>query len=120
MNNDFLDPINAENMPWQADSAMALEFLITAKTGVRNTAIALTETASPEARTVLRRQLSEALALHEEIYTLMMEKGWFHPYELKEQVRLDMSSSDTMVKIANLELFPGETNRRGTFATPNI
>ncbi len=51
--NDYLDPINSVGMPELADSAIALEFLLSAKTGVRNYAIALTESSSPEVRTVL-------------------------------------------------------------------
>ena len=119
MNNDFLDPINAEGMPNLADSAFALDFLLTAKNGVRNCAIAISETASAEARVLLHRQLTEALALHDEISKLMMQKGWFHPYQLNEQFQLDVKSSDTTMKIANLELFPDHTSRLGTFATPN-
>jgi similar to spore coat protein len=119
VNNDFLDPINSEGMPNLADSAFALDFLIRAKDGVRNCAFAIAETASPSARTLLVRQLTEALALHEQIAQLMTEKGWLHAYHLKEQFQLDMTSADTTVKIANLELFPDDTSRLGLFATPN-
>ena len=119
MNNDFLDPINAEGMPNLTDNTLALDFLMAAKNGVRNTAFALTETATPEVRVVLRRQLSEALALHQEITELMMQKGWFHPYQLGRQAVLDLKAADTVVKIANMQLFPDDTSRRGLFATPN-
>lgn len=119
MNNDFLDPINSVGMPNLADSAFALDFSLSVKTGVLYCAMALSETASQEVRAVLRSQLTEALALHQEIAGLMMEKGWLHPYQLNEQFQLDMKSADTMVKIANMELFPGDTSRLGTFATPN-
>jgi spore coat protein CotF len=63
MNNDYLDPINALNMPEMADMTFAMDFLIRAKEGVRNTAIALTETASPEARALLKNNLHQGLAL---------------------------------------------------------
>ncbi|MGE5673860.1 MAG: spore coat protein [Mycobacterium leprae] len=119
MNHDFLDPINAEGMPQLADAFFALDFLLAAKNGVRNCAFALAETASPTLREILRRQLFEALALHEEIAQLMIAKGWFYPYQLNEQFRLDMVSADTTVKIANLQLYPEETSRLGLFATPN-
>ncbi|HYG59786.1 MAG TPA: spore coat protein, partial [Symbiobacteriaceae bacterium] len=87
--------------------------------GVRNTAMAIAETASPEVRALLRQQLTQALAMHEEIYQLMMKKGWFYPYRMDQQFALDMKSADTVVKIANLDLFPEDTSRRGLFATPN-
>ncbi|AWI11157.1 spore coat protein [Caldibacillus thermoamylovorans] len=51
---DYLDPINAVGMPDQMDSAIAMEFLTTVKTGVRNYAIAITETANPELRKKLK------------------------------------------------------------------
>lgn len=117
--NDYLDPINAEGMPNLADSTFALDFLLTAKTGVRNYAVALTECATPEARTIVRRQLDEALALHEEIARLMMNKGWFRPYNPSEQFQLDMTSARTAVQIARMPLFPDDTSRLGLFATPH-
>ncbi|HYF77126.1 MAG TPA: spore coat protein [Symbiobacteriaceae bacterium] len=119
MNNDFLDPRNAEGMPKLADASFALDFLMNAKMGVRNTAFALAETASPRVRTLLRRQLSEALALHQEISELMLQKGWLRTYDLAEQFDLDMVSADTVLKIAGMQLFPEDTARQGLFATPN-
>lgn len=120
MNNDFLDPRNAEGMPKLADASFAMDFLMTAKTGVRNCAFALSETATPDARAVLRRQLNEALAMHQEISELMLAKGWLHSYRLDSQYDMDMISADTVLKIANMELYPVEdTSRKGLFATPN-
>ncbi|MDF2630524.1 MAG: spore coat protein [Symbiobacteriaceae bacterium] len=119
MNNDFLDPINAEGMPQLADASFALDFAMTAKNGVRNLAFAIAETASPHLRAVLRRQLSEALALHQEISELMLAKGWLRTYHLDEQYDLDMKSADTVLKIANMDIFPEDTARKGLFATPN-
>jgi similar to spore coat protein len=119
MNEDYLDPINAVGMPDKADSLFALDFLLAAKNGVRNCAFALTETATPEARAILRNQLSEGLALHEEISQLMMNKGWLHPYNVNEQFPLDLIAAQNTVKIAEMELFPDNTSRLGTFATPD-
>jgi spore coat protein CotF len=115
MNNDYLDPINALNMPELADTTFAMDFLIRAKEGVRNTAIALTETASPDARALLRNQLRQGIAMHQEISDLMMRKKWFHPYELKEQYQLDQLSANNTVKIGQMNLFPEDTRRKGMF-----
>lgn len=115
MNNDYLDPINALNMPEIADMTFAMDFLIRAKEGVRNTAIALTETASPEARTLLRNQLRQGLAMHQEISGLMLRKKWFHPYDLKEQYQLDQLSAKNTVMIGQMDLFPADTRRKGMF-----
>lgn len=118
MLNDKLDPIHAEGMPGQVDSAIALEFLITVKTGIRNYAIALTETTSPTLRKVLKNQLKSAIRLQTDVYQLMMEKNWFFPYDLPKQFELDLKSSELAVRIAELELFPKDMDRLGMFATP--
>lgn len=118
MINDYLEVRNAEGMPNLVDNTVALQFLLLAKTGVRNCAMALTEAATPEVREVLITQLEDAINLHEEIANLMIKKGWFHPYDLNEQFRLDLKSSQTTVEIAKMDLFPGDTSRLGMFATP--
>ncbi|WP_068784181.1 spore coat protein [Paenibacillus phocaensis] len=115
MNNDYLDPINALNMPEIADMTFATDFLMRAKEGVRNIAIALTETASPEARILLRNLLRQGIAMHQEITELMMRKKWFHPYELTEQYQLDQLSAKNTLLIGQMDLFPADTRRIGMF-----
>ncbi|TQR30128.1 spore coat protein [Brevibacillus brevis] len=115
MNNDYQDPINALNMPEKADMTFAMDFLIRAKESVRNTAIALTETITPEARAVLRKQLHQGIALHQEIAELMLSKKWFHPYELHEQYQLDHLSALETIQIGQMNLFPEDTSRKSMF-----
>ncbi|MGG3452733.1 Spore coat protein F precursor [compost metagenome] len=115
MNNDHLDPINALNMPEIADMTFAVDFLMRAKEGVRNIAIALTETASPEARILLRNLLRQGIAMHQEITELMIRKKWFHPYDLTEQYQLDQLSAKNTILIGQMDLFPADTRRIGMF-----
>lgn len=115
MNNDYQDPINALNMPEMADMTFATDFLMRAKEGVRNTAIALTETVTPDVRVLLRSQLKQGIALHQEITELMIRKKWFHPYELNEQYKLDQLSANNTVMIGQMKLFQGDTSRKGMF-----
>ncbi|MBL3646385.1 spore coat protein [Bacillus vallismortis] len=115
MNHDHLDPINSLNVPELADTTFALDFLIRAKEGVRNTAVALTETASSDVRALLRKQLMQGIAMHQEITELMISKKWFHPYELSEQYKLDRLSAKNTIMVGNMNLFPVETNRKGMF-----
>ena len=115
MNNDYLDPVNALNMPELADMTFAVDFLIRAKEGVRNIATALTETASPDLRVLLRKQLHQAIQMHQEITDLMVEKKWFHPHDLSEQYKLDQLSAKNTIMIGNMHLFTGETNRKRMF-----
>ncbi|MCY9030417.1 spore coat protein [Bacillus inaquosorum] len=120
MNHDHLDPINSLNVPELADTTFAMDFLIRAKEGVRNTAVALTETASPDVRALLRKQLMQGIAMHQEITELMISKKWFHPYELSEQYKLDQLSAKNTIMVGNMNLFPEDTNRKGMFArTPD-
>lgn len=112
---DALDPANSLHMPEMADMTFAMDFLIRAKEGVRNIAIALTETVSADARALLKQQLHQGIELHQEISELMIRKKWFHPYELQEQYQLDQLSANQTVEIAKQQLFPEDTRRKGLF-----
>ncbi|WP_160686743.1 spore coat protein [Clostridium sp. C2-6-12] len=118
MINDYLEIRNAEGMPKLVDASMSLALLLNSKSVVRNCAIALTEAATPEVRYLFEKQLEEAITTHEEISNLMIKKGWFHPINLSKQFQMDLEASETAAQIAGLNLFPGDTSRIGTFATP--
>jgi similar to spore coat protein len=81
------------------DQVIAMDFLISAKTGIRNYAFALTETATPEIKAVLRKQLDDAIDTHEQITAYMMRNEFYHPYDLDEQLRLDLSNIQTALSI---------------------
>jgi spore coat protein CotF len=115
LNNDYLDPINSLHVPELADTTFAMDLLLRVKEGVRNIAVALTETASPDLRALLRKQLMQGIAMHQEIAELMINKKWFHPYELSEQYKLDQLSANNTMMIGKMNLFPVETNRKGMF-----
>jgi spore coat protein CotF len=115
LNNDHLDPINSVNVPELADTTFAMDLLLRSKEGVRNIAVALTESASPDVRALLRNQLMQGIAMHQEITDLMISKKWFHPYELSEQYQLDQLSAKNTIMIGQMNLFPAETNRKGMF-----
>lgn len=117
MINDYLEIRNSEGMPKLVDETMCLALLLNIKNGVRNCAIALTEAATPGVRAFFTAELNKALDMHEEVSNLMIEKKWFHPVNLDKQFQMDVESSTTASQIASLDLFPGDTSRRGTFAT---
>lgn len=115
---DYLEIRASEGMPKLVDGSLAMAFLLNAKNGVRNCAIALTEASSPMVRSVLITQLNRAIDLHTEITNMMIEKRWLHPLNLEKQFQMDAESSNMAVKIGKMDLFPGDTSRLGTFATP--
>jgi spore coat protein CotF len=114
---DYLEIRNSEGMPKLVDSTMSMALLLNAKNSVRSYAIALSEAATPEVRNVLKNELNQAIRMHETISVLMIEKGWFHPVNLDKQFQMDLESSQTASEIAAMNLFPGDTSRRGMFAT---
>ncbi|MBD8068697.1 spore coat protein [Bacillus sp. PS06] len=106
-------------MPDLADSTFALDFLISVKNGIRNYGFAITETTDPELRRVMAKQLERAIDLHGEISDLMIKNKWIHPYHFEDQFPIDLKGVETAVQIAQMTLFPNDTDRRGMFATPN-
>ncbi|MDH4619183.1 spore coat protein [Brevibacillus sp. AY1] len=86
-------------MGGMTDQVVAMDFLIAAKTGVRNYAMALTETGTPEIKATLTKQLEEAIDLHEKISTYMIERGWYHPWNVNEQIQLDQQNIQTALDL---------------------
>lgn len=82
-----------------SDQVIATDMLITAKAGVRNLAVALTEAATPEVRNVLKQHLDTAIQTHENLTAYMMNKGYYHPYNVQEQLQVDMKSADTSLNL---------------------
>lgn len=90
---------NLTGMNKMSDQVIATDFLIAAKSGVRNYAIALIETTNLEVRNVLRKQLKDAIATHEKISIYMMEKGYYHAYDIQEQFKVDMLEAENALNL---------------------
>jgi spore coat protein F len=73
-----------------ADSFLAGDLLAFAKTAVRNYGIAITETATPALRGVLKKQLNQAINCHERIFSYMYNNGLYPSYNLNELLQNDM------------------------------
>jgi similar to spore coat protein len=91
---------NLMGMGGMTDQVIATDFLISAKAGVRNYAVAITETATPELKAALRDQLTTAIATHEKITNFMIAKGYYHPHDLSEQLQVDLTVSGTALNLA--------------------
>lgn len=63
-----------------AESAQLLGF---AKTAVRNYSIAITETATPQLRTVFVNQLLQAIQFHAKVFHFMFQRGYYPAYNLE-------------------------------------
>lgn len=91
---------NLLGMADMTEQVIATDFLMAAKAGVRNYAAALSETVTPEVREVLKGQLFDAIQAHESISSYMIDKGYYHVYDPKKQLIVDL---DTIEAVMNLE-----------------
>lgn len=87
-------------MDKMSNQIIAMDFLINAKSGIRNYAAALTEATSPDVKIVLRKQLNDAILTHEIITNYMINKGYYHAYNLDEQFKVDAQTTDTALNLA--------------------
>ncbi|MFC7686389.1 spore coat protein [Ureibacillus sp. GCM10028918] len=81
-------------MPMIDDLAIATDLLVSAKAGVRNLATAITETATPSVKKLLRRELDTAIDTHDKIAQYMIKNEMYHAYDLEEQMKSDLEKAD--------------------------
>lgn len=93
---------NLTGMSAMSDQVIATDLLISAKSGVRNYAMAVTEAGTPEIKHTLTRHLEEALDMHEKISNYMVSKGWYHAYDTKEQIKLNLQNISTSMNLPTL------------------
>lgn len=90
---------NMAGMGALTEQVIATDFLLGSKTAVLKYAMAITETATPEVRDTLRRQLDVAIGTHEKITQYMIDKGYYHAYNPAEQLKIDMQASNTVLNL---------------------
>nr|WP_254865245.1 spore coat protein [Solibacillus isronensis] len=82
------------------DMAIATDLLITSKAAVRNLAVAITETATPAVKRILRRELDNAIDTHDKIAQYMIKNEMYHAYDLQEQMEHDLEKADIALNVA--------------------
>ncbi|SDZ11088.1 Coat F domain-containing protein [Evansella caseinilytica] len=90
------------------EQAIATDLLLTSKNAVRNCAYAITETTTPNVRKVLNQQLQQAVAFHEQVADYMINKGYYRPFDLQQQLSLDQQMAQNAMQ--------GNRNITGTAA----
>lgn len=85
-----------------SDQVIAMDLLISAKSGVRNYAMAVTESGTPEVKEILTRHLEEAIDIHEQISAYLTEKGYYHAWNPNEQFNLDVQNINTALNLPTL------------------
>jgi similar to spore coat protein len=73
------------HMAGLSDQVIATDFLVSVKSAIQNYGMAITEVTSAELRNMLKKHLNDAIETHEAISGFMMDKGYYHAYDLQEQ-----------------------------------
>lgn len=78
---------------------IAADMLITAKSVVRAYAVAVTETASPEVRKVLVKQMNQAIEDHAEIADYMIQNDMYLAYDIEKQLKHDKEKVEKAMEL---------------------
>lgn len=95
--NQFIQ--NMTGMGDMTDQVIATDLLIAAKSAVKMYSFAVTETATPEVRTALHTQLNNAINMHEQVTDFMVSKGYYHPYNMNDQLNVDITAAQTALNM---------------------
>ena len=92
---------NLTGMNVMTDQVIAQDLLIAAKSGIKNYALAITETATPEIRSVLQAQLQDAISFHAQLTDYMVQKGWYKAFDVQEQINLVKQNAQTALGVGS-------------------
>ncbi|WJE55176.1 spore coat protein [Bacillus cereus] len=85
---------------------MATDLLLGSKTAVRNYAYAITEVTFDQTRGVLRQHLQNAIDTHKQVSQYMIDKGYYHPTNVQEQLQVDLMTTQTALNLAQNQQDP--------------
>ena len=90
---------NMTGMGAMTEQVVATDFLIATKSGIKNLALAITETSTKEIRDTLKQYLNDAIDTHEKISNYMISKGYYLPDDLSKQLEMDLTASQTAMNL---------------------
>ena len=90
---------NMNGMGGMTEQVIATDFLMTAKSGIKNLALAITETSTKEVRDTLTQYLNDAIKTHEQISNYMISKGYYNPDDISRQLEMDIQATQTAVNL---------------------
>lgn len=86
-------------MDKMTDQVISTDLLMSSKSGIQEYAVAITETISPQLRTVLISQLKDMIISHEKIVDYMINQGYYHAYNMQEQYRIDLKAAEAALNL---------------------
>ncbi len=93
---------NISGMGDMTEQVIATDLLISSKSAIKNYAAAISEVNSPQLTQTLRKQMDDAISLHQRISTYMMQKGYYNAYDPPAQMSIDREASDTVLNMDKL------------------
>ncbi|HZG72825.1 MAG TPA: spore coat protein [Chondromyces sp.] len=96
-------PVEGQTRAEDETAFYAGSLLGLAKTTVRNYAIAITETATPELKKVLVNQLNQAIKLHTMVFDYMYKNGYYPSYDLKKLAQNDVRMANKALSMRDEE-----------------
>ena len=75
------------------------DLLVLAKASVRNYAIAITETATPQVRETLTNHLQKAIQCHADVFNFMYENGMYPAYDLQQLLENDIKNANMAINM---------------------
>jgi similar to spore coat protein len=90
---------NLTGLNVMTDQVISLDLNMAAKTGIKMYAVAATESATPEVKSTLIRHLNESVDMQERITAYLMQRGFYHPYNMVEQIQLDRTNVQTALNL---------------------
>lgn len=82
------------------DQVIATDLLLSAKNGVRNYAMGITEAVTPEIRATLEQQLEQNIDFYEQISSYMIHQGWYQPWLIGEQLQMDLKNAQIAIDLS--------------------
>nr|WP_024836552.1 spore coat protein [Clostridium sp. 12(A)] len=88
------------HMAGLTDQIIVTDFVTSLKSAIQNYGIAITEVTSPEIREILKKQLNDVLDTQEVISNYMVEKGFYHAYDIQEQKKEILKVSKVAIELS--------------------
>lgn len=100
-----MNPIveNLTGMNAMTDQGIATDLLMACKSGLKNYAAAISESATPEVRSTLNAQFGKAVGLHERVFNYMSNNGFYNAYDPAQQLQMDIQNADKALSLPNVQ-----------------
>lgn len=96
--NQFIEKLSG--MAALTDQVIATDMLIAAKSAIKQYALAITETATPEIRSTLIQHLEDCISFHKQISDYMVNEGYYSPLDTSKQLQVDMNMAAQALQFA--------------------